>query len=466
MKLTPLALQQTIDRLLLQCQTNESATSPTIVVGLSGGLDSIVLTHLLATLSRSSKIFLLKVVHINHQLQRDADEWQSFCSDVCQSLHISFENITVNATPEKGEGPEAAARNARYVAFKSVLKENDILVTAHHLDDQIETVFLQMLRGTGIEGATGISPVSLFGNNYLLRPLLEFSRDDIQSYAEENQLTWVEDPSNQETEFSRNYLRQKVIPLIEKRWPAYRQTIQRFSENMQQAGDVLQEIVEEDIEDVIDKETNSLCIEPLSKLSVNRQNNIIRSWIKKTNGDVPSVAILHQIFLLMSSTEDAEPVVTWGQTEIRRFQNKLYCMQKNRNKIPENLEINISNWRPGQVVEVPGYGALVLELCEDEGILETYISSENIQIKIRQGGETCKPVGRQKSQSLKKIFQEKKVPPWLRNNTPIVFINGEVAVVVGEFYCSPFALEKASLSKVKDRSDKEMKRFRITRILS
>ncbi|MDH5258205.1 MAG: tRNA lysidine(34) synthetase TilS, partial [Gammaproteobacteria bacterium] len=377
MKLSPVVLQQMLEG-LLQHPGDSSASplskstsstdylfSPTVsplsfVVGLSGGVDSIVLLHALSILSQQASSesdkpetkpklnFKLKAIHVNHQLQFEANEWQKFCVSFCETLNIPIQCFLVDAVPKQGEGPEAAARNARYDVFKKKLLPNEILLTAHHLDDQIETVLLQMLRGTGVDGGAGIRPVSKFNTSYLIRPLLMFSRDAIEAYANENSLTWINDPSNTETYYDRNYLRHDVLPAIEKRWPSYRDTIGRFSQHMRQASELLNDIADQDLEVTNDKRNECLLISELNRLSFARKNNLIRHWLSYQNYSLPSDKQLKQINALIVAREDAMPVVSWGNVELRRFHGCLYSMNNKRKKIPEDFCENISEWKLGK----------------------------------------------------------------------------------------------------------------------
>ena len=435
-----LLLQQTLDRLLQQ--QGIGLNQPiTLVLGLSGGMDSVVLLHALSSICAANPVYKLKAIHVNHQLQSSADDWQQFCGDLCQKWQVPYESVTVDVDIKKGEGVEAAARKARYNAFKNKLNTNDILLTAHHLDDQIETVFLKLLRGTGVDGAAGIRPVTTFNGHYLLRPLLNVRRAALEAYAMQNHLPWINDPSNEETVYDRNYLRHEVLPLIEKRWPAYRQTVGRFSRHMQQVSDLVQEIAQQDFETVYDAEKQCLNIDKLTTLSLPRRHNTIRFWIKQHSDTIPSVEQLDQINTAIIAREDAAPVVKWANVELRRFKNGLYLLNEPLQKMAIDFSVTLQNWKPGEKLTIPGYGFLSLVETKNDGLKPSCLANAELTIKFRQGGERCTPVSRQKSQTLKKLFQEYNIPPWKRNSIPLVYINQEIAAAVGVFYCKPFAAE-------------------------
>lgn len=435
-----LLLQQTLDRLLQQ-QGIGLDQPVTLVLGLSGGMDSVVLLHALSSICAVNPSYKLRAIHVNHQLQSSADDWQKFCNALCQKWQVPFESVTVDVDAKKGEGVEAAARKARYSAFKNKLSPSDILLTAHHLDDQIETVFLKLLRGTGVDGAAGIRPITTFNGHYLLRPLLNVHRTSLEAYAKQNHLQWINDPSNEETIYDRNYLRHEILPVIEKRWPAYRQTIRRFSHHMQHVSELLQQIAQQDFKTVYDAEKQCLNIDELIKLSLPRRHNTIRFWIKQHSETIPGVELLNQINTAIIAREDASPVVKWANVELRRFKNGLYLLNEPLQKTTKDFSVTLQNWQPGEKIMIPGYGFLSLVETRKEGLKPSCLANAELTIKFRQGGERCTPVSRHKSQTLKKIFQEYNIPPWKRNSIPLVYINQEIAAAVGVFYCKPFAAE-------------------------
>jgi len=417
---------------------NHLIDNPTFCIGFSGGLDSTVLLHLLSEIQKTENhSFSLKAIHINHQLQKDAESWEKFCQDFCETRKISFQSLKVEVTDFKKKGIEAAARNARYTAFSENLLADDILLTAHHLDDQIETVFLHLLRGTGIEGAAAINPCSKVDDYYLMRPLLDFSRDQLVEYAQKHQLDWIDDPSNDEIHFNRNYLRNEVLPVIEKRWPAYRHTIQRFTNNARSAITVLDQYLCTDYLYCLNKEKKTLTIDSLLKLGLEKRLMVIRFWIKQQNFSMPGEAILLQIHSALLANDDANPLIEWGDAIVRRYRNELFLFSRNNNDF-QNHEFF---WDLKTDHSIKGLGVLRSQKIIGQGIHEKY-ASEQIKIAFRKGGEICQPVGRQGRHSLKKLFQENAIPPWQREKIPLLLINNQIAGVIGYFYCSPFAANK------------------------
>lgn len=407
-----------------------------LCVGFSGGLDSTVLLKTLSTL-RTKHTFSLRAIHVNHQLQPDAPAWSNFCRTFCENENIDFQNINVDVVQTKELGPEAAARKARYTAIKNTIQENEIFLTAHHLDDQIETLFLQLLRGAGIDGASAIKPVTQHDNYYLLRPLLAYDRCHLSNYAESNKLSWVEDPSNSEKHYNRNYLRHDVLPLIEKRWPAYRKVLQRFVEHSQSTVELLEGYSKQDFDICYSVEDFTLSIEKLNSFSIEKQSLILRHWIKQQNFLMPGEAQLAQIHKAIVAVPDANPLVKWAGAELRRYQNKLYLLPQNHSSI----DLSEVTWDLKQPRILRGIGKLISHTVVGYGI-KPHLVEADITISFRKGGEKCRPVGRQGSHSLKKLFQEYAIPPWRRRQIPLLKINDAIIAVPGYFYCEPFAALK------------------------
>ena len=194
-----------------------------ICVSLSGGVDSIVLLYALnQCLGKGCSI---RAIHINHNLVKDSQSWADFCKKTCDQIQIQIDIHSVKVNTTEGFGIEAAARKARYQRLRRSIQEGEWLMTAHHQDDQLETILLRMARGTGVEGLQGIQKQFNFGKGNILRPLLDVSKSEILGYAKEKQLDWVVDTSNQETYFDRNFLRMKVIPTLKERWPSFSSSV-------------------------------------------------------------------------------------------------------------------------------------------------------------------------------------------------------------------------------------------------
>lgn len=393
------------------------------VVAYSGGLDSTVLLHVLATMKSRPELCAL---HIHHGLQEQADQWLQHCETVCERLGVSFSAVRV--TVNSGAGPEAAARAARYQAFSAFLQSGELLFQAHHLDDQIETLFLRLLRGTGIDGMQGIPMRRDLGKGELLRPLLSLPRAELEQYAGLQQLSWVEDPSNADARFDRNFLRQRVLPLIEERWPAYRDTLARFS--VHAAESVTHSAVA--VGAASTKRTSgfsTLALGPLESMAEAERKSVLRHWLLQADLR-PSAAQLAAIQRgLVLAAQDAEPLIELGAVQLRRFDGQLHITA-----LPAVDAEFEQGWDFKQPLLIPGAGTLSAEACASGGL-----AADQVLVRFRRGGERCQPSGRGHSQTLKKLLQEYRVEPWRRDRLPLLYVGDQLAAVADLWVCEGFA---------------------------
>lgn len=278
--------------MILNALNSLQKQSPTRwVVGLSGGIDSTVLLHALTQCDwiDNQKILAL---HVNHQLQDQADDMQQQCAQLCASLDITFQAEVINSKPKVGDSIEAFARDARRDIFQKCLGADDILLTAQHQNDQAETVLLQLCRGAGIKGLSAMPFEQVMGAGRCLRPLLTISRDEIEQYAQEHQLSWVEDPSNQDTRFSRNFIRHEVMPLLQTHYQGVVKAITRSAEHCQQASELLGQVADKWLSDCVQDE--GLSVKALVQFSQTEQLVILRHWLSQ-NGYRCSQAQLQQL---------------------------------------------------------------------------------------------------------------------------------------------------------------------------
>jgi len=416
--------------ILQQLKSFKSANTSRLVIALSGGIDSVVLLHLLHTV-RQQLTQTIIAIHINHNLHTESASWSNRCAQLCTQLNIDFKTINVKVNLSNGESLEAMAREARYQAFREIISTNDYLLTAHHINDQTETFLLQLFRGSGVKGLSAMPKILTFGHGKLLRPLLEQSRANIIDYAKQYQLTWIEDPSNTNTNFDRNFLRHQILPNLNKRWPALNQTVLRSSHHMAEAQTILDDVAQTDLDEL--SHNNTLNTEQLENLSHIRQKNLIRFWIRQSGYRVPSDTQLREVINnVIIANSDKMPVLTWQYGEIRRYNKQLFIM-------PPLKKFN-TNWQAklpiNEVLALPAnIGNLVCNPIKGRGIKST---AKQITVKFRQGGEHCLLPNKKHHQFLKKLFQEHKIKPWQRDRIPLLFINGELAAVVGLWICQPY----------------------------
>ncbi len=405
-----------------------SATT-TVWVAYSGGCDSHVLLHLLAQL-RQTQTFELKAVYVNHGLSANAVAWGEHCRRVCVDLNVEFVALNADAAPQTGESPEAAARNARYLAITDLLQTGEYICTAHHQDDQAETLLLQLLRGAGPKGLAGMPQASALGKATQLRPLLGFSQAQLQTYAEQHGLHWIEDESNCDTGFNRNYLRHEIMPLLRQRWPSADATIARSASNCAEAATLIEVLAEQDYQQVKAETSSELLISNLLELDKARLKNALRYWIRLAGLPLPADKKLqHIISDVLHAAEDKTPLVHWPGAEVRRFNGRLYVMSP----LPEFDGSQIIPWDDlGQALALPDGGWLS---CEDAGEkpaidLEVFESGQ-VTVRFRQGGEVCQPAGSHHHKSLKQLFQESVIAPWQRQRVPLVYVDENLVAVAG-----------------------------------
>jgi len=423
-----------------------------LVVAYSGGRDSTVLLHALSVLQQSRPISL-RAVYVDHNIHSDSSQWGQHCIQFCQSLNLPCEIETLQLDRQAGQGLEDVARRARYQAFKKHIRQGESLVTAHHQDDQAETLLLQLLRGAGPKGLAAMPDCKPFGEAYHIRPLLNITREDIVDYAKEHQLSWIDDPSNDEIHIDRNYLRKEIMPRLQARWPASERTISRSANHIADMTYVLQEYLREDLARALVK-PEIISLERLGHLSRPRQAQLIRVWLHEFAQVTPTTEQLNRILNeVIDAGEDREPVFELGEMQLRRYRQELYLLERPRIELDHAQIIHWKDWR--QPLEVPGLGLLRIDVSNldlksfqngepphrsrestsmDPGAIE---SASKIEIRFRQGGETCKLPGRG-SQSLKKLYQESGVPPWERERLPLLYIDGQLAAVARLWVCEPF----------------------------
>lgn len=389
-----------------------------LYVGYSGGLDSTVLLHVLAN-SPSLNAKLI-AVHVNHGISPHANSWQSHCEQWCHSLKINLVTHAVHLTGSANL--EERARNARYGFFSSLINAKEGLVLGHHEDDQAETFLLQLFRGAGIDGLSSMPELSQFGRGKSARPFLSCSREQLQSYATKHQLIWIEDESNEDIKYSRNYLRHQLVPLLKAKWPKALSNIARSATHCQQAKNNLDYLATEDC-NALNLTTNSLPIASIRQLSFDRIINVLRFWLKSNGIKLPSTLTFHRLLNeLIFARKDAMPEVSWGTTVVRFYQNHLYLDQKNDNNLPPVIE-----WPDFPSALTLGTVGKIVAKKTQQGLLIPV--DTKITVRFRQGGEKFLLHGQTKS--LKKMFQEWQVPPWLREKIPLIYFDHHLAAVVG-----------------------------------
>jgi tRNA(Ile)-lysidine synthase len=407
-------------------------------VAYSGGCDSTVLLHTLAAL-RDQLPPEVRALHVNHNLSKAAPVWAAHCHTVCEALGIPLHEVNVDARGIKGESPEAAARTARYRIFTEVLEPEDGLLLAHHQDDQAETLLLQLLRGSGPRGLASMPTHRPLGTGWLGRPLLAFSRQALCQYAEAEGLQWIDDPSNFDTEFDRNFLRQRVMPLLLERWSSPANTLARAAGHQAEAAELMRQLAEDDWQHTAGPQVDTLQIEPLIRLTPVRQRNLLRYWIDNVNNlPLPDQQRLIRILTeVIPAVTDAQPCICWPGGQVRRHAGLLYLLAADPAPVSGPL-----SWDLSGTLELGDGRQLRVIATQGEGLHAGLQDNASISVRFRRGGEVCRPAGRGHKHDLKKLFQEWGVPPWERSRVPLLYVDEEIAAVVGYCVCDPYHAPK------------------------
>jgi tRNA(Ile)-lysidine synthase len=405
-----------------------------LVVAYSGGLDSLVLLHALTQL-RDSQIthFELEAIHVHHGVNARADDWVSHCQHICEQLQVPLA-VRYVELGETQANLENQLRDARYQIFAEQLNSGDMLVLAHHADDQAETLLLRMLRGAGPQGLAGMPVQRPLGEGCLLRPLLDFSRAELELYAQQHQLSWVEDDSNVDTRFDRNYLRHEVIPKLAERWPRVRETFSRNAQVSTEAAITLNYFLERELRPVMAQNQGGLVCDWLLGFEPALQRNLLRGWLKKLNLPLCGAKHLQQIVdEVASAATDANPLLCWSGVEVRRFKGVIYALKP----LAEYDAKAVFEWTIPQSLSLSGAGGrLCIEQHVGQGLLVT--DGASVSVRFRQGGEYCRLAGRGHGKLLKKLLNELQVPPWLRDRVPLIYIDNELAAVADLCICEGF----------------------------
>ena len=396
-----------------------------LIVALSGGMDSVVLIDLLSKLSAKMQ-FTLSAVHVDHGISVNSNDWTKFSRKICRSLGIPLKITKLKIKRGPGINLESVARDARYQVFASL--KADYVALAQHLDDQAETLLLQLLRGSGARGlsampmvrdqSTDIGSPASTSSPRILRPLLEVPRSEIESYAEGHQLSWITDESNADTSFDRNFLRHEILPILGSRFPSYRSTFLRTSHHLSEASSLMDEIAESDSARCT--LSGKVQVEGLRTLTLPRAKNLLRYTIGEMGAILPSTLKLDEILRqLLSSRPDTKLHLTFGTTEIRCFKGAIHIRPLSA---VADTEWQLS-WNGEKKLIIPELGGTIsFSRRKSTGIsLSKLMAEESITIRPRRGGERLCPDRNRPRRSLKNLLQEASLPPWERSILPLLF---------------------------------------------
>jgi tRNA(Ile)-lysidine synthase len=429
-----------------------------LIVAYSGGVDSQVLLHALAQLKKNKLLSnAVTVCHVNHGLSDNALYWQDFAKQECAKLAFKLIVKTVNVQAKAQASLEALARDARYDALKSLSDNKLIVLTGHHSDDQTETFLLALKRGAGLKGLSAMAEHTPLEQHLLLRPLLNISRQEIVDYAIEHQLDWVEDESNQDTRYDRNFIRQTIMPIMRERWPGINKTINRSASHCLAGQELLDELAEQDLKQSKASET-SLFVSVLNTLSSARFNNLIRYFLAIHNCLMPSTQQVKQLKNQLHANDDKTPAVKVGEHYFRRFKGAIYLTRDFKELKDWQANVNFLN-EVNKLILPDLLGELVFSqlTSHEEFVQKSYIKKEDIilkdntitsiclpkgnqqvTIRYRHDNPKCLPEYRQHSRSVKKILQELNITPWERKRIAFLYYGDELVSAIGYFVCQPF----------------------------
>ncbi|MGH8701833.1 MAG: tRNA lysidine(34) synthetase TilS, partial [Burkholderiales bacterium] len=402
--------------------------SDRLVAGLSGGVDSVVLLDSLRRAARTLR-FRLSALHVNHQLSPHARRWEAFCRRLCRARGIAFQSVKVSV--RRGDSLEAAAREARYAVYAR--QDCDYIVLAHHRDDQVETLLLQLLRGAGVKGLAAMPLVrssSLIphpSSLRILRPLLDATRAEILDYARKRGLKWIEDESNQDTYFQRNFIRHEVLPVIARRFPAYRRTLARAAGHLAEAARVLDELAASDAAGHL--EGGNLSIAALRCLPPARARNLLRYFLASHGVAMPNAERLDEALRqALTAKQDARVLVELGGFTLRRHAGRLHLVRAG-GAPPAHYE---KRWRGEKVIALPELGGVLnLPRARGAGISLARLRGRPVMMRLRRGGERLQPDCRRPRRSLKNLLQEARIPSWERERLPLLFCGDKLVWAPG-----------------------------------
>ncbi len=396
-----------------------------ILLGLSGGVDSVVLLHLLHGFAPRYS-WKLAALHVHHGISQYADDWAKFCADSCARLEIPFCVRKIDIAPLRAQGVEAAARQLRYAAFAE--HPCDYVVLAHHRDDQVETLLLQLLRGAGVKGAGAMPEISADSTKHkIVRPLLHYTREEVVEYARAHELQWIEDESNADEGYPRNFLRHRLLPLLSEKFPAYRTTLSRSAEHFAEAGELLDDLAGMDGAHAISGGT--LSVAALQGLSVARAKNLLRYFLHQMKAPMPQAVrldeMLHQ---LLAARGDADVRIDFGGWQIRRFRKRAYALRMQAEFDPDF----VLRWQGEPQLGWPAMDTAVNFLqSTGQGVNLAKLERSPVTLKLRRGGETLRPGSKSATRRLKNLFQEHGIPPWQRDRLPLLYCGEDLVCVPG-----------------------------------
>ena len=392
-------------------------------VALSGGVDSVVLLHLMTTVRKQYPELEIEAVYVNHGLSQHAGEWQRFCQSLCEELDVAFKAVHVEIVERSRTSLEAQAREARYQALDENCLAGSVLLLGQHLNDQLETFLLRLKRGSGLQGLASMQQQRLLASERVcFRPLINITREQIEQFADEFAITHITDDSNSDERFDRNFLRHQVMPLLTMRFQGFEKSAARSIRLLQKQQSLLDEYTQSDLEQCQNLRGGLSC-ESVAKFSEARQANLVRAWLNQFTHQLPSENQLRQIIEQgLTAKADAQLKISLQSGDVRRHQQHWYFVKEQA--IPEAMEIAL------QSIELTDGRKLTVKL--GKGIRKPK-PNEQVRVEFNKPQAQIKPLHKPGSNTLKHWFKDTKVAPWLRAQVPLIYYNDELVQVVGYF---------------------------------
>ncbi|MCB2262553.1 MAG: tRNA lysidine(34) synthetase TilS [Candidatus Thiosymbion ectosymbiont of Robbea hypermnestra] len=402
-------------------------------IAYSGGMDSSVLLHAMVAV-RDRLSFDLGALHIDHGLHRDSRAWATHCARTCERLRVPLRTRRLALTPSRGESPEAVARQARYASMAELLGPDELLFTAQHRDDQAETLLLALLRGSGPAGLAAMPTIAPLGSGWLVRPLLAFGRAELLAYAEDHKLSWLEDPGNRDLGFDRNFLRHRVFPRLAERWPACATSLARSAAHCAEAQAIVDAAARNALPVATGRRPGTLSIRHLLTLELPLRKAVLRQWFRDQGRVPPDSRHLGRILTeAMAARVDANPLVAWPGCEVRRYRDDLFALAP----LPPLPAPDPIHWRRGVLPLPEALGCLALLTPDGRALAPQDLFPPGLVVRFGVRGLVCRQGRDGRQHSLKKLFQEQGVPPWVRPYIPLVFAGSDLIAVGNAWTCHP-----------------------------
>jgi len=430
----------TLDAFVSALAAVQPESASPLCIALSGGADSMVLLDVLAEVRKDNPAMTVRALHVNHQLQPHSADWSRHCVAVARELDIECTVLTVSVTDTADMGVEASAREARYAAFKSALRPGEVLLTAHHADDQLETILLALARGSGVDGLAAMPTCVRFGTGWHARPLLGFTHESLHAWALHRNLNYIDDPTNTDTHYDRNFLRQRVVPMLKDRWPAMARTASRSASHLAEAQALLDDWTENDY--LLASVDDALSVDALRELPAPRRRALLRYWLQQHEILMPSTRVLHALeHDMLNAKHDRVPQVRWWGAEVHRYRELLYIEQPLADwDVSAQLE-----WDIRQELVLPcnlgclQLGTAGLPLTPSATGIAKQRLPDKLTVKFRDGGERIRLPGEKHHRALKKLLQESSVLPWWRERLPLIYANDQLVAVADLWVDHDFA---------------------------